>query len=336
MGSDPSHTAHINATHFASITLMQLYLHSLQVSGTLVVERTSNEKGGKVMSASEELRERLTEMAPSLGRAQRQVARVMLEDMAAMAYMPAADLAVRAGVHVATVVRLAQRLGFEGYPHLQRSLRTALSQYPRFLKNIGQEGASHGSNAASALVESVFSRAHLSLDQLTRDIRTEMLSRMAQGLAEARQVLVFGIGIADPVASHIASSLRVLGVSVSRPVDPVTAIHQLATMNGDDIVFVIDFKRYYRESVRVAKTAVRTGAAVMVLTDSEVSPLAQFASHTLIAPSDSPAPRTSLVPAFAVAEALIAVTAVENRAKAKQSMGNIDRFFEEGEVLLPE
>jgi DNA-binding MurR/RpiR family transcriptional regulator len=285
------------------------------------------------MTEPEELRTQLATLAPSLGKAQRQAARAMLEDLEAIAYLPAADLAERAGVHTATVVRLAQRLGFEGYPHLQRSLRSTLSKYPHFLQGLG--GDSEKDNGV-AMVAAVLAQARRNLEQLTRIASPATLGDAAEVLVWARHVLVLGFGVAGPVAAHLGSSLRLLGVAADQPVDLVSTVQQLGLLGPEDAMVAIDFHRYYRATVDAAAAAASAGVRVIALTDSEVSPLAASAQLTLIAPSESAAPRTSLAPALTVVEALIALTARADRARAEDAMRRIDESYTALRVFVGE
>ncbi|MCA1217030.1 MurR/RpiR family transcriptional regulator [Streptomyces sp. 8L] len=283
------------------------------------------------MSEPDELRVRLTALAPSLGKAQRQAARVMLESLDALAYLPASDLAEKAGVHTATVVRLAQRLGFEGYPHLQRSLRSTLSQCSRFLQEMDEDAGT-----AAATVTAVLAQARRNLEQLTRITSPETLAEVAARLSGARRTLVLGLGMAGPVAAHLSSSLRLLGIAADQPADPVSAGQQLGLLGPDDAVVAIDFHRYYRVTTDLAAAARRAGVPVIAFTDTEVSPLTESACHTLIVPSESPTPRTSLATAFAVVEAIIALTARADRGRAEESMRRIDSSYADLKIFVGE
>lgn len=285
------------------------------------------------MAEPEELRAQLVTLAPALGKAQRQAARAMLEDLEAIAYLPAADLAERAGVHTATVVRLAQRLGFEGYPHLQRSLRSTLSKYPHFLRGLASDSETGN---GPAMFDAVLAQARRNLEHLARSASPANLVDAAETLAHARRVLVLGLGVARPVAAHLGSSLRLLGIAADQPVDPVSTVQQLGLLATEDVMVAIDFHRYYRATVDAAAAAASAGAKVIALTDSEVSPLAAPARLTLIIPSESPTPRTSLAPALTLVEALIAITARADRARAEDAMRRVDASYTALRVFVGE
>ncbi len=58
--------------------------------------------------------------------AQKQAAQYIMDHYEESIFLTASKLAQKAGVSEATIVRLAQVLGFDGYPKLQQMLRTKL------------------------------------------------------------------------------------------------------------------------------------------------------------------------------------------------------------------
>ena len=66
---------------------------------------------------------------------QRAIAKFIIENYEKAAYMTAASLGSRTGVSESTVVRFALKLGYEGYPEMQRALqeltRTKLTSVQR-------------------------------------------------------------------------------------------------------------------------------------------------------------------------------------------------------------
>jgi len=71
--------------------------------------------------------ERLRRLLPGLPAAERHVARVLLAEYPVAGLETVARLATRAGASGPTVLRLTARLGFTGYPELQRGLRAEIA-----------------------------------------------------------------------------------------------------------------------------------------------------------------------------------------------------------------
>src|SRR5690606_30526007 len=62
----------------------------------------------------------------SLTEADERLVRVLLANPTESAFLSAAELSRRAGVHQASAVRLAQKLGYTGYPELRNALQAEL------------------------------------------------------------------------------------------------------------------------------------------------------------------------------------------------------------------
>ena len=78
-----------------------------------------------------EVTERITRAGPQLTAAERRVAQAVLEHPHLVAFGTVADLATQAGAGAATVVRLAAKLGFDGFSALQSSVQDDLSRQLR-------------------------------------------------------------------------------------------------------------------------------------------------------------------------------------------------------------
>src|SRR6478736_4362113 len=78
-----------------------------------------------------EVADRIGQAGASLTPAERRVAEVVLEHPQLVAFGTVADLAAQAGSGAATVVRLATKLGFDGFTALQASVQHDLARQLR-------------------------------------------------------------------------------------------------------------------------------------------------------------------------------------------------------------
>jgi DNA-binding MurR/RpiR family transcriptional regulator len=65
----------------------------------------------------------------------------------------------------------------------------------------------------------------------------------------------------------------------------IVAYHTITAMSRRDVLCVISFPRYPRPLVDLARFGQERGLRVLVLTDSDVSPLAAIGRPTLVAPT---------------------------------------------------
>ncbi|WP_112322859.1 MurR/RpiR family transcriptional regulator [Oceanibium sediminis] len=118
-------------------------------------------------------------------------------------YLSSAELAARAEVHASTVVRLARKLGYEGFPAMREHVRkdastVGPSTYQQKLHRIET-----GSNLA-ALVESEIA----ALSAVTKSVTQDQIDAAADMLVRAGVVHIVGRGSAAPLTAHLDRRLR--------------------------------------------------------------------------------------------------------------------------------
>ena len=96
-------------------------------------------------SAAVEVADRIGRTSTSLTTAERRVAEVVLANPQLVAFGTVADLAEGAGSGAATVVRLATKLGFEGFSALQASVQQDLANQLRPAAERIRDPAAHDS-----------------------------------------------------------------------------------------------------------------------------------------------------------------------------------------------
>lgn len=288
------------------------------------------------MTADEETPESITQdlqrIFNKLGPQQQAAARFVLDNIAEIAFLSAGDVGRRSGTHTATVVRLVQRLGFDGYPSFQARLRRQFPQYPAYL-DMADRMAPSGS--VEEIVVTSFTQAGRNLERAAGTLDAPTVRGITQALLGCRRVLILGLGVARPVAVYLASSLRFTGADVHEAMDTISLAQEIALLGPDDVVFAIDYRRYYRETAHFAEAARQRGATICALTDSTTSALAPYAAHLIAVPSDAAAtPRTSLAASMVVVEVLLASITAEAREHTETTLGKIDQEYRNARVFI--
>lgn len=273
----------------------------------------------------------LRELFNTLGPQQQAIARYLLENPTDAVFHSAATLGKRTGTHAATVVRLAQRLGYDGFPDLQADLRAQTVHNPPLL-DMADRVVQSGST--EEIISLSFNRAAQNMERAISSVDAAVLDEIVAVLLGCRRVLVLGMGTARPVAVHLASSLRHAGLDVHEAGDMMASAQEIALLGADDVAFTIDYHRYYRETVHFAAAARRRGASVCALTDSTTSALAPFADHLLVTPSEAAAtPRTSLAASMVAVEVLLATITNASRERTRTTMQEIDDEYRQVKIF---
>jgi len=209
---------------------------------------------------------------------QRRIARELVNRADEVAYLSAAELAELAQVSQPSVTRFAIALGFDGYPALKRRLRE-LTARPVLGEDNGNDNANDMQRAVRDEIANLIRLADGLADP-------SALHAAAGLLAASRPLPVLGLRAAAPLATYfgyfaakIHPEVRVLEHGGSLLPERL----EQAAASGAKAVLGFALPRYPRELVDALNEARALGLAVVVITDSPVSPAADCADVTLTA-----------------------------------------------------
>ncbi|HEV2501552.1 MAG TPA: MurR/RpiR family transcriptional regulator [Mesorhizobium sp.] len=234
------------------------------------------------------------------------IVRLLLTDYPGAGLGSASSLARRAGVSDPTVVRLAVKLGYEGYPDFQAKLLAEVEarlHSPLLMMEAKRPSGSEDNPilAYLASVDEAMGKA-ASITPLTTYDRTARLIMEAKG-----DIVLVGGRFSRHVAGMFAgyllqfrANVRDIGVLSSQSLDI------LADLGRKDVLVVFDYRRYQLDVVSFARQAAARDVRVVLFTDQWLSPVAEFAETTIVSPLEVASPYDTLAPAIAQMEALTA------------------------------
>jgi len=254
-------------------------------------------------------------------------ARWALDHPQDVALLTVREQAKRAGVVAATMTRLAQRLGFDGYDavraiYAENLRRRATSVFsPKAEALVARRRRTGEASLAHDLIEALVHQ----MAGLAGPAALAQLAAAVEVLARARRIHVLGQRSCYPVAFHFAYVFGLAGGRVRLLDSPGgTGSDALRDARKGDALLAISVKPYTRTTVEVTRYAVRRGVAVVAITDSAVSPLAQQARAIILVPTESPSFFHTMTPAFAVVEALAALLAAAGGEAALTAVREIE------------
>jgi DNA-binding MurR/RpiR family transcriptional regulator len=203
---------------------------------------------------------------------QRRIAHSLVQHAAKAAYLSAAEVAGLAGVSQPSATRFAMALGYPGYPALRRELRTLAAAAPA---EVAPDNEMQRAVRAEA---DHLDRLRDQLGDLTA------IRKAAALLVGERPLPVLGLRAAAPLAAYfgyfaakVHPDVRVLDTGGTQLLDRLDQ----ARAAGAGAMLAIVLPRYPRESLDAIREARAAGLAVVVITDSAVSPAAEHADVTL-------------------------------------------------------
>jgi len=239
------------------------------------------------------------------------------------------SVARSANVQSSTLVRLAQRLGFQGWPELREifvdRVRSVPEGYARKAEWIAR------SRSTGDLISEVFRSQRLNLDATEVKSQSSLVAA-AKLLKSVRQVHVAGFRASYPIAFSFQYLYRLFRPSVHLINAHAGTLEMgLRAISKDDGVVVISFAPYSKEALAVAESARRTGCKLIAITDSDAAPIALEADESIVIAVESPSFFPSIVAGIAAIESLVELlVSLGGNAAVKQIELAEKQLFDDG------
>ncbi|WP_433511287.1 MurR/RpiR family transcriptional regulator [Nonomuraea sp. CA-143628] len=213
----------------------------------------------------------------------RKVADAILDSPAEAARLTIVDLAERSGTSTATITRFCRALGFAGYAELRVAIAIATETgrvaRQTWQTDIGQEILPDDSLER---VLGVVSGNDIRLIQETGDqLDLAVVGKVAQAVARAGRVLLFGVSSSAAVASEMEYRLQRMRVPTWSRSDAHSALTDAALLGQGDVAIGISHSGRTREVIEVLAEAGSHGAITVAVTSHPRSPLAEVAELVL-------------------------------------------------------
>lgn len=212
-------------------------------------------------------------------------------------------IAQQANVQPATLVRLAQHLGYEGWEALKEVFVQSFRQTPTLYTSKARK-VLRSRNPRSMVGE--MGMAQTRNLGLIEEQNAERLPKAVNLLTAAVRVHIAGFRACFAPAFTFYYLYRLFRPSVIMlRGDAGTLETELRAIEPADVVVVMSFAPYSQEIMRVTEAAQKAGCKVLAITDSVVAPIALRADGILIFSTDTPSFFPSVAAAVALTETLI-------------------------------
>lgn len=280
---------------------------------------------------SKNLLKTIEERIGTFSKSQRLISNYILESYDKAAYMTASKLGATVGVSESTVVRYAIELGFSGYPEFQHSLqeivRTRLTSFQRM--EVTNSLIGDGDVLTKVLMSDI-EKIKRTLDEIDRDA----FEQAVDSIINARNIYIVGMGSASVLTRALAISLRTVSDNV-RPVQATSGseiYEEIMSISEGDVMVAISFPRYSKRISGAVSFAHKSGADVIAITDSPMSPIVAEANQVLYAKSDMASFADSLAAPLSLINALVVAVSRKKQDELTVRLRKLEKIREEYNV----
>ena len=281
--------------------------------------------------AKQDLLTIIRERMPELSKGQKQIANYILAHYEKAAYMTASKLGSLVGVSESTVVRFAIELGFDGYPELQRSLqdliRTKLTSFQRIevANNLIGEG-----DMLEKVLNSDAERIRHTLDLVDREAFHTAIDK----ILSAHRIYIIGVRSSASLASFLSQNFQMIfdNVQFVQTTSGSEMFERIMRIGPGDVMIALSFPRYSKRTINAVEYAREAGANIIAITDSPLSPIAQYADQLLTAQSDMVSFVDSLVAPLSLINAMIAAVSMKKQEELDVLFRRLENIWDEYDV----
>lgn len=273
--------------------------------------------------------EKISKSSHALTPNERLLVQTVMDSPATAALGTASDLADSVGVHEATASRLARKLGYSSYAAFRHALRDEFiatrETATRFENTIT-------GNSADTILGDLAQQEMQALSDLGSIINPLQIAQVADALAGANRIFLYGYGNAEVLSLMLCKRFRRFGMDVHQlDGDPRSQAEKVLGMSQGDVLLTFAFRRPPRAYKALVETAQEAGAETIVISGSSGAMLSPQPDILLIAPRSGSAEafQTLTVPMTVCNAIVIAVghIAKEESLKKLERLGQlIERF----------
>ena len=143
-----------------------------------------------------------------------------------------------------------------------------------------------------------------------------------------------GVRSSEALAIILKHNLSLIfdNVKFIQPTSTAEVFEQMFSIGEKDVLIAFSFPRYSSKMVSAVKYANQNGANVVVFTDSEISPLAEYATSLITAQSDMASFMDSLVAPISIINAIIVEITRRREKEITERFDKLEKVWDEYEV----
>ena len=224
---------------------------------------------------------RIQSIYANLKSAEKRAADAILANPSYIVNSTIVDVAKLSGCSEATLVRLARKLGFSGYPELKSALLHEEDDYLLY-------DEIQPDDSPTVIIDKVFSIIKQSLTD-TQSLIDETQYQLAMNyILNANRLYFVGAGDAYSVAYAAFLKFSRIGLNVGCSKDFDVQLIEVSKFTENDVLIVISHSGRTQSLYEVAKCAKLHKAKIIAITNYPISPIAKLVDAVILTASFSP------------------------------------------------
>lgn len=266
------------------------------------------------------------------------VLRCMLDEPNETAVKSISEIALENDINISSITRLAQKLGFDGFPALKEIFRSSLKQHKGYYSEQVKKFLNKryiGQNGKMSLLERVIQDEWSNVMLMADAFDKQRFANIIKLMGNAQRIFIVGLRSSYPLAHYLGFYLKMIR-------DRVTLIgraghtlaEDLSTLKPGDLLIAISVNPYTKDTVKACRFGKHQAVDIIVITDNLSSPLAMETDNFLIVSSERDYFFSPMAAAMICVETLLSELVKQLGDKAIQRLNQTEYILEKLETEL--
>ncbi|WP_114767026.1 SIS domain-containing protein [Vibrio rhodolitus] len=221
---------------------------------------------------------------PSLTKTEKKIAEFFLTPRTMRKDVTINSVAEQLDVSTSLIVKLAKKLGYDGFKELKAELLLVESE-----KQYLPDQKLNKDDDCAQIVQKVLNNSLNALQEVLSFSNVPKIEKAAKMVVNARKLSLFAVGGTSVIAEDFHHKLLRIGIHSYVPKDYHMMIMTGSLMSEEDVVLVISHSGQTIDLIDAVEEAKKSGASVIAITNNYNSKLTSLADCAIFAPA-SPEP----------------------------------------------
>jgi DNA-binding MurR/RpiR family transcriptional regulator len=284
------------------------------------------------MDRYKQIKDKIKGKYNSLPRNHKKIADYFIDNFDRIPFLNVQDIAKSTGTSVASVVRFAQRVGFEGFSEIRDAIAETFQNqinnkviFPLFDQNRVDED----------LLTEVANVDIANINNTLNIIERKTFDYVINRILKADRVFTAGLGISYLLAEILGYQLTQVGIDSTVLKHTHTVFHeQVLFMNKKDLLIVFSFPPYSKETVEVSAFAKEKGIDVIAITNKQASPVTFHTKANLIVKSENMLFTNSFAAISVLINAIATACALKKKGRAQKILKETEEIMESQNQII--
>lgn len=285
------------------------------------------------MARYHKIKNRIQDHYDSLSKNHKKIANYFIDNFDSIPFLSVQQIANATLLSVASVVRFAQKIGFNGYlemrEEISKNLQEQINKKEFFAlidnkKNLKED---HLTLVANQEIKNISETVNL--------IDKENFDKSIKIILQSKRIYTVGLGISYMLAEILAYQLSQVANNASNfSHSSSTFLEQLVYVDGNDAIIALSFPPYSKETIETASLAYKKKIKVIAITNKTSAPISRFSDVQLIVQSENLVFNNSFSAISVLINAIATECALQNRTNTNKIVNELNSLVDLQNIVI--